>query len=64
MSNELEYRAASLGRPSTTTAEESTSKRSPFSIPSKKQNQKLIELRPKGERNCLVFKKHTVVSGG
>ncbi|KAL4767008.1 hypothetical protein BDW60DRAFT_220888 [Aspergillus nidulans var. acristatus] len=48
MSNELEYRSASLGRPSTTTAEESTSKRSPFSIPSKKQNQKLIELRPKG----------------
>ncbi|CBF83967.1 predicted protein [Aspergillus nidulans FGSC A4] len=48
MSNELDYRSASLGRSSTTTAIESTSKRSSFSIPSKKQNQKLTELRPKG----------------
>ncbi|KAL4816211.1 hypothetical protein BDW67DRAFT_162568 [Aspergillus spinulosporus] len=63
MSNELEYRSASLGRSSTTTATQSTSKRPSFSIPSKKQNQKLIELRPKGERNCLVFQKHTAVGG-
>ncbi|KAL3433235.1 hypothetical protein BDV09DRAFT_196965 [Aspergillus tetrazonus] len=48
MPNELEYRSASLGRSSTTTATESTSKRSSFSLPSKKQSQKLTELRPKG----------------
>ncbi|KAL5045561.1 hypothetical protein BDW71DRAFT_208101 [Aspergillus fruticulosus] len=48
MSNELEYRSASLGRSCTTTATESTSKRSSLSISSRKKNQKLMELRPKG----------------
>ncbi|KAL4973520.1 hypothetical protein BDW66DRAFT_153706 [Aspergillus desertorum] len=48
MSNELEDRSASLGRPSAATATESTSRRSALSILSRKQNQKLMELRPKG----------------
>ncbi|KAL6237940.1 hypothetical protein BDW75DRAFT_202682, partial [Aspergillus navahoensis] len=49
MPNELEYRSALLSRSSTTTATESTSKRSSLSISGRKQNQKLMELRPKGE---------------